>query len=110
LRSALRNELFDVLARPLSDEDLDLEPIPHAPSAREKPVLAALKETVAKLAGELDLPETLLCARRSLETLLITRRWPRALEGWRRDVLHDALVSRLPDEGTSGMDPDRAAP
>jgi ribonuclease D len=110
LRSALRNELFDVLARPLSDEDLDLEPIPHAPSAREKPVLAALKETVAKLAGELDLPETLLCTRRSLETLLITRRWPRALEGWRRDVLHDALLSRLPDEGTSGMDPDRAAP
>ena len=56
---------------------------------------------VLERAGELDLPETLLCARRSLETLLITRRWPRALDGWRRDVLHDALMSRLPDDGAN---------
>jgi ribonuclease D len=109
LRSALRAELFETLARPLADEDLDIEPIPRAPSPREKPVLSALKETVAKLAAELDLPETLLCTRRSLETLLITRRWPRALEGWRREVLHDALVARLPDDGASATNPASAA-
>lgn len=107
LRSALRGELFEILASPLTDEELDFEPIPRAPSAREKSALAALKDAVAKRAGELDLPETLLCARRSLETLLITRRWPRALDGWRRDVLHDALMSRLPDDGASGTNPDR---
>jgi ribonuclease D len=102
LRSALRSELFEILARPLADEELDFEPIQRAPSVREKSALAALKDAVAKRAGELDLPETLLCARRSLETLLITRRWPRALDGWRHGVLHDALLPRLPDDGATG--------
>jgi ribonuclease D len=32
-----------------------------------------------------------------LETLLASREWPTALEGWRREVLHAALLPLLPD-------------
>jgi ribonuclease D len=96
LRSALRAELADVLAQPLEDDDLKLEPIPRAPSLREKPALAALRDAAAARARELDLPDGLLAARRHIESLLVTQRWPAALEGWRRDVLHDALMPLLP--------------
>ena len=97
LRSALRAELIDVLRRPLADDELTFEPIPRAPSLREKAALAALKDVVAKRALELDLPEGLLCARRHLEALLVTGRWPAALEGWRRDALSDVLTAALPE-------------
>ena len=96
LRTALRAELGEVLRRPISADELVFEPIPRSPSSREKPVLAALKEAVVTRARELDIPEGLLCARRHLETLLVTRNWPAALDGWRREVLHDALVALLP--------------
>ena len=96
LRTALRAELLALLHRPLEDDERVFEPIPRAPAIREKPVLAALKEAVAARAGELDLPEGLLCARRHLESLVVTRTWPKGLEGWRRDVLHDALITLLP--------------
>ncbi len=96
LRSALRTELFELLRRPLEDDELRFEPIPRSPSPQEKAALAALKDAVAARARELDLPEGLLGSRRHLESLLVTRRWPAALEGWRREVLHDALVERLP--------------
>jgi ribonuclease D len=56
-----------------------------------------MKEIVAAKATSLDLPEGLLCARRHLESLLATRQWPAALEGWRRGVLHDDLMTLLPD-------------
>ena len=97
LRSAQRAELFDVLRRPLADEELQFAPIPAAPTPREKTAIASMKEVVAAHARDLDLPESLLCSRRHLEALLATRQWPAALEGWRREVLHDALVARLPD-------------
>ena len=96
LRSALRAELFEVLQRPLDDEDLKLEPIARAPSMREKPALAALRDAAAAQATALDLPDGLLAARRHIESLLVTRRWPSALEGWRREVLHDVLMPLLP--------------
>jgi ribonuclease D len=96
LRSGPRAELADLLRRPLADDERVFEAVPHAPSLREKPVLNAMKDVVAARARELDLPEGLLCSRRHLETLLIGRRWPSALEGWRREVLHDALMALLP--------------
>ncbi len=96
LRSAQRAELLDVLNAPLGADELEFTPIPHAPSAREKTVIAAMKDVVAARAAELDLPEGLLCSRRHLETLLATSQWPAAIEGWRRGVLHDGLVALLP--------------
>lgn len=96
LRSAQRAELLDVLQAPLAADDLEFMPIPHAPGPREKQVVSAMKDAVVARAKELDLPDGLLCARRHLEALLATRRWPASLDGWRRDVLHDALMARLP--------------
>jgi len=97
LRGAQRSELFDVLIAPMTDAELEFAPIPRAPSAREKSTITAMKEIVAARATSLDLPEGLLCARRHLETLLATRQWPHALEGWRRGVLHDGLMTLLPE-------------
>ena len=97
LRSAQRAELFELLQQPLSADDLEFAPIAQPPSPREKAAIARMKEAVAARARELDLPEGLLCARRHLETLLATRRWPTTLDGWRREVLHDALVALLPE-------------
>jgi ribonuclease D len=96
LRGPQRAELLAVLAAPLAPEELEFPPIPHAPDAADKRVIAAMKDVVATRAASLDLPEGLLCARRQLESLLATRTWPTALEGWRRAVLHDALVALLP--------------
>jgi ribonuclease D len=96
LRGAQRIELFDVLHAPLTADDLEFMAIPHAPDTREKQVVSAMKEAVVARAKELDLPDGLLCARRHLEALLATRQWPASLEGWRRGVLHDALMARLP--------------
>ena len=96
LRSAQRAELLDVLHAPLAADELEFTPIPHAPGPREKQIVSAMKDAVVARAKELDLPDGLLCARRHLETLLATRTWPSSLDGWRRDVLHDALMARLP--------------
>lgn len=97
LRSEQRAQLLELLHTTLAPEELEFTPIPHAPSAREKTTISAMKELVAMQAKQLDLPESLLCARRHLETLLAMRRWPPALEGWRRAVLHDQLFALLPD-------------
>jgi len=97
LRSAERAELLDVLHAPLSEEDLIFAPIPPAATTQERRAITTLKEIVVARAVELDLPEGLLCARRHLETLWLTRQWPAALEGWRREVLHDRLMARLAD-------------
>jgi len=96
LRSAPRAELLAALQAPLQAGELDFIPIAPPPDARERKLIAAMKEVVAAQAQRLDLPESLLCSRRHLEALLATRRWPAALEGWRRDLLHDALIGLLP--------------
>ncbi len=96
LRSAQRGTLFELLQAPLQADDLDCQPIPPAPDAREKKIIAALKERVVAHAQALDLPDGLLCARRHLEALLATRQWPSALDGWRAEVLREDLLARLP--------------
>lgn len=96
LRGAQRAELLGVLNAPLAPEELEFAPIQRAPTPRDKTVVAAMKDFVTARAKELDLPDGLLCARRHLESLLATRAWPKGLDGWRREVLHDALVALLP--------------
>jgi ribonuclease D len=70
--------------------------IPGHPQGEAKKSLAAMKQLVDSLAGELDLPPGLLCPRKALEEYVVTAEWPEFLEGWRRDVLHDRLVALLP--------------
>lgn len=100
LRGPLRAELFDLLHQPLQPDELDCPPIPPAPGPQEKSTLAALRDAVAMRAGELDLPASLLCSRRHLESLVSSGRWPQALDGWRHEVLHDVLMNLLPDTAT----------
>ncbi|UXI69799.1 ribonuclease D [Tahibacter amnicola] len=95
LRGAQRAELFDVLQAPLEPEELDFAPIFPLPAPREKRILSAMKESVTAIATELDLPEGLLCARRHLEALVFDKRWPDALDGWRKPLLQGSLMSKL---------------
>ena len=97
LRGAERNELLDLLHTTISSEELEFEPIPPQASTEERRVIRALKEVIVARASELDLPEGLLCSRRHLETLYLSRTWPTMLEGWRKTILHDALMTRLAD-------------
>lgn len=97
LRGAERLELFDLLQRPITAEELEFEPIPMQADSEERRAIKSLKEIVTVRAAELDLPEGLLCSRRHLETLYVTRQWPTTLEGWRKPLLHDALMTRLAD-------------
>ncbi|MBN8726783.1 MAG: HRDC domain-containing protein [Xanthomonadales bacterium] len=96
LRSAQRAELLDVLSIPLTADDLEFRPIPPLPSTRDKQAVAAMKQAVATVAAELDLPDALLASRRHLEKFVASRRWPSALEGWRHNLLHGRLATLLP--------------
>ncbi len=95
LRGEQRTELFEELIRPLADDELEFDAIPAAADSDERRMIRSLKEIVTALATELDIPEGLLCSRRHLETLYVSRRWPAALEGWREAILRDALMARL---------------
>ncbi len=96
-RSPQRTEVLELLREPIRDDEREFDAIPPAPSAQERKAIGALKEVVVAKATELDIPDGLLCSRRHLESLWASRTWPRALEGWRQDVLHNALMARLPD-------------
>lgn len=98
LRSAPRAELFEVLRAPVSEDELAaLAPILPPPQGNAKPALAAMKQTIDALGAELDLPGGLLCPRRALEEYVVTRAWPDALHGWRRELLEPRLSPLLPD-------------
>ena len=98
LRSAQRNELFELLAPAVSAEEIAATAsIPAHPQGAAKKALGDMKQLVDTLAGELDLPPGLLCPRKVLEEYVVTAEWPDFLEGWRREVLHDDLPGLLPD-------------
>ncbi len=97
LRSAQRNELFELLAPAVSaDEIAATASIPGHPQGPAKQALGAMKQLVDTIATELDLPPGLLCPRKVLEEYVVTAEWPEFLQGWRRAVLHDRLATLLP--------------
>lgn len=96
-RGPQRAEVLELLREPVRDDEREFDAIPPAPSAQERKAISSLKDIVVAKATELDIPDGLLCSRRHLESLWASRTWPSALEGWRRGVLHDALMARLPD-------------
>ena len=89
--------MLEEIQRPLDAADLEIAPIPPLPGPKEKRKLGAMRDVVAKTAETLALPEGLLAARRHLEALLFDRVWPHALEGWRKPLLHDALMGIAAD-------------
>jgi len=96
LRGPQRQELLELLLAPLVEEDLAFAPIPAPLDLQQRRAMTAMKEIVTAIAAQLGLPEGLLCARRHMETLLTERAWPAALDGWRRPILHDALIAQMP--------------
>lgn len=87
----LRGELWQELARPLDADERDIPlAIEQAPELRAR--VKRLQQAVAKVAGELDLPEPLLANRASLEALAQSPdEWPAALQGWRAGLLQEPL-------------------
>ncbi|GAB3040524.1 ribonuclease D [Oleiagrimonas citrea] len=99
LRAPQRTELLELLRRPVTDDEIEAtDAIPAPLDGAGKRVLAEMKHDVHALAESIDLPPGLLAPRKVLEELIATRNWPRALTGWRTDLLHDRLMARLPDQ------------
>jgi ribonuclease D len=103
LRGPQRQELLALLEAPLTDEDRAIERIPLPLDSAQKRAVGEMKAAAAAIAERLSLPETLLCARRHLEALATDRVWPTALEGWRKTLLHDALMAKLPSGGLNSI-------
>ena len=95
LRSPQRHELQALLQAPLTAEESDIAPIPAPFNSAEKRLINDLRDEVALIAAKHELPEGLLCPRRHLETLVGDKAWPAALEGWRRELLFDALMGKV---------------
>ena len=91
----LRDELWDLLSRPIEAEERDL-PLAEAPDPRWREPLKRMQESVAAVAAAQELPEGLLAPRRHLETLISRGQWPAAFEGWRQSLLEPVLMPLLP--------------
>lgn len=94
LRGPQRQELLGVLQAPLSDTDLDIAPIPPPLTTAQRRTVSDLRDAVATIAQSLNIPDSVLCPRRHLETLVREAAWPVALQGWREPLLHDALMAK----------------
>jgi ribonuclease D len=98
LRGPQRKALLDLLHESVGDTEIKATAaIPASLDNEGKKALKAMKQDINTLAESLDLPPGLLAPRKHLETFIATRSWPQALEGWRRELLHDRLAARLPD-------------
>jgi ribonuclease D len=86
----LRDALWQQLNTPCDDDGQPF-PLVRDPSPADRERLKQLQQAVAGVAAGLDLPDSLLCSRRHLESLLAQPGWPDALEGWRRPLLEPAL-------------------
>ena len=89
-----RQHLFALLQKPFDDEERRA-PLAREPDAAANARLKALQQAVLAKAGELAVPEGLLCSRKHLEYLLETGEWPAALQGWRQDVLAEPFKAIL---------------
>ena len=96
LRSQQRRELFALMQAPLSADEMTIAPIPKSLDLAQRRAVGDMKNAVAAIAHQLGIAETLLTPRRHLETLLSDGAWPAALEGWRKPLLFDALMKRMP--------------
>lgn len=96
----LRNALWEQLTAPLIADERNI-PLANHPDTSQKKTLRALQDAVAQVAAELQLPDTVLASRKTLESLLDTGpdpdHWPRPLQGWRRILLEPVLLPLLPD-------------
>lgn len=91
---AAKHTLFALLQKPFSDEEL-AAPIAREPDTASKAKLKALQQAVLQHAQILNVPEGLLASRKHLEFLLDAGQWPPALQGWRQQLLSEAVTPIL---------------
>lgn len=97
LRGPQRGELLAVLQATATPEELaELAPIPPAAKGDAKRAVEAMRTVVHATAEKLGLPAGLLCPRRLIEELAVTRLWPTGLEGWRKHLLEAELAPLVP--------------
>lgn len=88
--------LLNLLERPPNADEVAATitvPAPHDETLKQ--TMKRLKTRVDAEAARLDLPPGLLCPRRALESLMRGGSWPQELQGWRREVLEQALLAEL---------------
>lgn len=89
-----REALWEVLNATTEPGEAEV-PLARPPTDTERRLVGRLQQEVAACAGEIDLPESLLMARRQLEHLVQTGQWPASHCGWRQDLLEARLRSLL---------------
>ncbi len=94
----MAEDIADLLSPPLDADEANM-PLATDVERVDRARLKAMQAVVATQAAALDLPEGLLSARKHLESLLGDGQWPRALEGWRREVLEAPLRGVLDAKG-----------
>ncbi len=90
----LRDAIWHELTADLSD--LDGMPLAEPLDGRRKETIKALQSAVADIAEREGVPATVLASRRHLETYVQERRWPEALDGWRRPLLQACFRTLAP--------------
>jgi ribonuclease D len=95
LRGPQRAELLAAIEQPPVAGDDAIAPIPAPFNNAERRKLQAMRDAVLAVAQRENIPEGLLGSRRHLEALLTDGSWPAALDGWRKPLLHDALMPLL---------------
>ncbi len=94
-RRSLQPLLVLVDAEPDEGEISSTAPIEPPADPELKPVIKRLKQAVEDEATRLDLPPSLLCTRRAIEKLAVTRQWPAELNGWRGALLQHRLAGLI---------------
>lgn len=96
MRNAQCKALLEELQRPVTNDEIEATAdIPAALEREQRAHLKMLKQAVAAVAEELDIPAGLLCPRRLLEELLVSGAWPEELQGWRKPLLQPKLSPLL---------------
>ncbi len=94
-RRSLQPLLAMVGDAPDEAEIAETTPIEAPADPELKPVIKRLKQAVEDEATRLDLPPSLLCTRRAIEKLAVTRQWPSELNGWRGALLQPRLADLI---------------
>jgi ribonuclease D len=94
LISRVGNQLLQAV-RDSAEDDNDYRP-PRPPGEREKALLKKMQAKVARRADELDLAAETIASKRELSAIIISgSRQSRVLQGWRRQIIGDELLTLL---------------
>jgi ribonuclease D len=88
-------ELLSVISDKNIDDSGAEPPKNIRPDAREKTLSKQLTKILDNVAGQLNIPASLLATRRDLMAMVQGERTLNVLQGWRREVVGDNLLEQL---------------